>query len=218
MTTESDVAESKTGYFRLAGQAVVAAGVLTFLINAGLTPLLQHEAPYAETASSWVFLWRQALSALTVLLLLFGASGLYLFRAGRFGFFGAAAFALTFVGTALVFAMEWSQVFVVHGLALEAPDLLQALASAEGSNLFDLGSMIAFLVFTLGWIAFGVSMLTTRAYARRGPALMIAGFFAMAILTAVHQIWGQVIGNAVLALGWILLGRELFLGDGPRQS
>jgi hypothetical protein len=195
----------------------VTAGILTFLINAGLTPLLQHDAPYAETASSSVFLWRQALSALTVLLLLFGASGLYMLRADHLGFFGAAAFALTFVGTALVFALEWSQVFVVHGLALEAPDLLQALASAEGSNLFDLGAMIAFLVFTLGWIAFGVSMLTTRAYARRGPAFMIAGFFAIAILGAVLQVWGQVLGNAVLALGWILLGRELLVGSEPRS-
>jgi hypothetical protein len=192
------------------GIAVVGGGALALLVNAGLTPFLDLEAPYAETAASSVFLWRQSLSALTAVLLLMGSVGLYLRQADRAARFGVVAFVVAFVGSALLLANEWCQIFFVRGLAIGAPQTLTALEAADGQNLFDIGAMISILVFSAGWIAFSISMLLSGVYSRRGPVLVIAGFFAIPILGAVLPgAWGLVAGNIVLGLGWILLGREL---------
>jgi len=193
------------------GIALAAGGALTFLVNATLTPSLQSDAPYATTAASTLFLWRQGLSALAAVLLLAGSIGLYLRQNGRSGRFGAIAFALAFVGSALLLANEWCQVFFVRGLALTAPEVLEKLEAAKGPSLYDIGALIAFITFTLGWIMFSASMLRSGVYARRGPILVIAGFFAVPILTAaLPDAWGAVVGNAVLGSGWIMLGYELF--------
>ena len=60
-----------------------------------------------------------------------------------------------------------------------APDALQAMEDAEGINIFDLEGLIVMLTFTLGWIAFAASMLMAKVFSRLGPALVIAGFFAI---------------------------------------
>jgi hypothetical protein len=204
-----------SGYWRWSGIALAAGGAATFLINALLTPFLQFDASYATTAASTVFLWRQSLSALAVALLLFGSVGLYLRHADRFGRFGAAAFVPAFLGSAMLLANEWCQVFLVRDLALRAPEALETLEAAKGMSLYDAGAVIAFIVFTLGWILFSISMLLSRRYARRGPILVIAGFVVTPVLAAaLPGAWGAIIGNAVLGAGWVVLGRELFAGTG----
>ena len=204
--------KTSTRYFAWTGIAVAAGGTLTLLINAGLTPFLQPDAPYPETAASSVFLWRQSLSALAALLLLVGSIGLYLFQADSAGRFGALAFGLAFVGSALLLANEWGQVFFVRELALKNPDVLQAFEDAQGPSLFDIGALIAITAFTLGWLAFSISILLARVYSRLGPILVIAGFFATPILgAALPGVVGLIVGNAVLGGGWMVLGRELHL-------
>jgi hypothetical protein len=194
------------------GVALAAGGAITLLVNASLTPFLQTDAPYSATAAAVVFLWRQSLSALAALLLLFGSVGLHLRHAGPAGRFGAIAFELAFAGSALLLAYEWSQVFFVRDLALKAPELLEELETAEGLSLYDIGPVIAFATFTLGWILLSVSMLLARVYSRRGPILVIVGFFSVPILTAaLPGAWGAILGNAVLGIGWMLLGYELLV-------
>ena len=207
--------DMRTRILTWGGIAVMAGGALTLLVNVGLTPFLQPDAPYAETAASCVFLWRQGLSALAAVLILAGSVALYLHNADRAGRFGAIAFLFAFVGGALLLAHEWSQIFFVHEMALRAPDALTALEAAKGPSLFDIGAIIAFLAFVLGWIMFSVSMLLAGVYPRRGPILVIAGFCAAPILSAVlPDMWGAVIGNVVLGAGWIMLGHELFAPKG----
>jgi hypothetical protein len=54
-------------------------------------------------------------------------------------------------------------------------------------------------------------MLVANVFARLGPTLIIAGFFAIPLLTAVTSLkLGGALGNAVLGSGFILLGREIF--------
>ena len=196
------------------GIALAAGGTITLLVNAGLTPFLQTDAPHPETVASSVFLWRQSLSALAAVLLLAGSIGLYLRHADQTGRFGAIAFMSAFVGSALLLANEWCQIFFVRGLALKAPDVLEELDAAKGPSLFDIGAMIALTTFTLGWIMFSVSMLLGGVYARRGPILVIAGFFAIPILSAaLPGVWGPILGNTVLGSGWIVLGYELLVGE-----
>jgi hypothetical protein len=199
-------------YSAWSGVAIAAGGILTILINAGLTPFLRPDAPYTETAASSLFLWRQGLSALAAALLLAGSTGLHQHQAGRSGRFGAVSFVLAFLGCGILFAHEWGQVFFVRDLALRAPEALQAMESAEGPSLFDIGAMIAVITFTVGWIAFSISMLLAGVYPHRGPILLIAGFLAVPLLgAALPGVWGPVLGNIPLGLGWILLGRKLYV-------
>ncbi len=67
-----------------------------------------------------------------------------------------------------------------------------------------------------GKLAFAASMLATRVLPRLGPALLIAGFFGVALLgAALPGIWGMVAGTVVLGAGWIALGAALFRDPGP---
>jgi hypothetical protein len=201
------------------GVALLTGGALTILINAGLTPFLQSDAPDAVTAASAVFLWRQSLSALAAILLLAGAIGLYLRHADQAGRLGAIVFMITFVGSVMLFANEWCQVFFVRGLALTAPAVLEELDAAKGPSLLDLGAMIALVTFALGWILFSISMLLGSVYKRRGPILVITGFIGMPILGAfLPYPWGAIIGNAVLGAGWLVLGCELFKSERLRRA
>jgi hypothetical protein len=217
--SDGDTIEAGKRFFSYSGIAVALGGLLTILVNAGLTPLLDADAPYTETAVSSVFLWRQSLSALAAVLLLIGSVGLFLRQAGVSGRFGAIAFALAFLGSALLLGNEWCQIFFVRGLALRFPDTLRELESVKGPNLFDTGAMLALIVFSLGWIIFSVSMLLSGAYSRRGPIMVMAGFIAIPVLgAALPDMWGLIVGNLVLGCAWILLGRELHKYGGSKDS
>ena len=195
---------------KLSGIAIAAGGVFLIIVNAVFTPMLAIDAPFTEMMASKVFLWRLSLAALTVFLLMIGTPGLHAYQADRSGLFGRIAFGLTFLGCALLFAHEWAQVFFMHSMAVVAPDALQAVEDTAGMSIFDLEGLIVAVTFTLGWIAFAASMLVAKVFQRLGPALVIAGFFAIPLLSAVTTLkLGGALGNAVLGSGFILLGREL---------
>ncbi len=205
--------------FRLSGIAIAAGGVFLIVINAVFTPMLATDVPFPEMMASNTYLWRLSLAALTVFLFMIGSPDLHAYQGSRSGLFGKIAFSLTFLGCAFLFAHEWAQVFFVHSIAVAAPDALQAMEDAEGMNAFDIEALVAITTFTFGWISFAASMLVTKIFARLGPILIIAGFFAIPLLSAATSpIWGGALGNAVLGLGFILLGRELFHSPTAAQS
>jgi hypothetical protein len=205
--------------FRLSGIAIAIGGVSLIAVNAVFTPMLATDVPFTEMMASNTYLWRLSLAALTVFLFMVGSPGLQAYQGSRSGLFGKIAFSLTFLGCAFLFAHEWAQVFFVHSIAVAAPDALQAMEDAEGINAFDIEALIAIMTFTLGWILFAASMLVTGVVARPGPVLIIAGFFAIPLLSAATTpIWGGALGNAVLGLGFILLGRELLNSPTAAQS
>jgi hypothetical protein len=124
--------------------------------------MLPMDVPFPEMMASEVYVWRLSLAALTVFLFMIGSPGLYRYQAGQSGLLGKVAFGLAFLGCATLFAHEWGQVFFVHSIAVAAPDALQAMEDSKGINLFDIEALIAITFFSLGWIAFAISMLITR--------------------------------------------------------
>jgi hypothetical protein len=198
-------------FLRSSGYALALGGALTFLINALLTPFLPKGVPFSTVAASPIFLWRQSASALAAMLLLFGAVGLYLRQSNGASRFGAAVFAMAFVGSALLVAMEWNQIFDTRDLAVRAPATLNALDSSRGLSLTDLGAMIVICMFTAGWIAFAGWTLRMGIFPRRAAGLVIAGFFLIPLLHAVLPgSSGDILGNGVLGTGWFWLGIHLF--------
>ncbi len=121
------------------------------------------------------------------------------------------AFGLAFVGSTLLVATEWSQIFDTRDLALRAPAVLNELDSARGLSLSNLGALIVILTFTVGWIALAAWTLRVGILPRPAATLIIAGFFLIPLLKmALPGLWGVVLGNGVLGAGWFWLGMSLF--------
>jgi hypothetical protein len=191
-----------------AGLALILSGILIVVVNAWLTPMLPaHD--FAAAAASPIFIARQGLSALTALLLLFGVVGLNAMR--RPGVFGGLSYLLAVSGCALLLAMEWSQLFIVHTLAVRAPEALAQIDNGEGLAWSDIGALGAFAAFSLGWTLLSVSLLFSRIGAATGAWLVIAGMFLTPALGALG-IWAAAAGSVVLGLGWAILGLRLMRG------
>jgi hypothetical protein len=202
--------ESYATFTRWSGSALIVGGLLTLLVNALLTPLLPHHVSFEITAASQVFLWRQSASAVAGAMLLFGCVGLHLRQADHAGMFGTVAFFVAFLGSALLLAVEWNEIFIVRDLAFRAPATLRILDGGPGVHLYDLGAVIPLAVFVLGWFALAGSTLRLGILSRRAAGLVIAGLLATPLLTAaLPELWGAVIGNAILAAGWIWLGYDV---------
>jgi hypothetical protein len=200
----------RSSFVSWTGAALAAGGALVALINLVLTPRLVSSAPFEQTAASSIYVWRQSLSAVAVGLLLFGSIGFYLSYAERHRVHGAVAFVVAFVGSALVMAWEWVEVFVLHELALRAPETLAALENTKGLSLYDLGALIPFSLFALGWLAVASwSWRVTPAY-RLPPTLIVLGIFSAPLLrTAIGPAWGGAISNAIFGCGLCLLGLQV---------
>ena len=195
---------------RQSGLALMGAGVLVIIVNAVITPLLPRGVPFSDVAASTAFVWRQSLAAVAAALLMFGAIGLYLRQADRTGWFGAFAFATALVGSALLLATEWLQLFEVRDVALRAPETLNRL-DAAGVGLDDIGAMAAMAVFVAGWIALAVSSRRSGLFPRHATTLVIAGLFATPFLSAVlPSLLAGAIGNAILGAGWMWLGWDMW--------
>ena len=109
---------------------------------------------------------------------------------------GLVGFLVAFVGTALLVGALFAQSFVVSYLATEAPDLV----GAGEQGLAAVGFGLAFIVFPLGWLLFGVASLRARVYPRMAAILLIIGA-GLAFLTFLLPTPVIVLGVAIVWLG-----------------
>jgi len=111
----------------------------------------------------------------------------------------------------MLLAQEWNQIFFVRDLALRTPETLIALETTRELDLGDVGAIIVFSFFSIGWILFCISIIVAKVYRPIGSVLIIIGFFAAPILGAIlPSMWGLILGSAVLSCGWFLVGLERF--------
>lgn len=210
MRRQRDTASrNRGGDYVWAGWMLMLGGVFSLTANGLVTPLLPRGAEFAETASSYLFVLRQGLSAAAAIFLTLGVCGLSGLMKDSNGFFARLANMLAIVGGILLFAHEWGQVFFVHDLALVAPDALKQLEGQTGMSLFDIGAIAAIVGFSLGWLIYAIFLASMGALPRRGPLLTIAGFFAIPALTPLlPSLTGMIVGNLILSSGWVLIGYD----------
>jgi hypothetical protein len=123
-----------SGFARRCGFALMLGGASMILINVILTPLLPGGHSSAVTMSSRIFVIRQSASCVAALLLLLSCIGVHLAQRMTAGLFGGVAFSVAFVGGCLLFAVEWTNVFVLHPLA-RTPEAMVAFDKAPLSTI-----------------------------------------------------------------------------------
>ena len=198
------------GFYRLTGACLLLAGLFTVAINLFLTPRMPAGRPPAEVSISALFLWRQGGSCVAVLLLLAGSMGLYLRQAGRVGRFGAVAFAIAWLGSAMTMAFEWAETFLLRTVALRAPQAVAAIDVGKGPSPYDLAAVIAAGIFAVGWLLLAFVTWRAAVLHRAAALAVIIGLFAIPLLQPLlHDMWGAVIGNVILGTGWTGLGVAL---------
>ena len=194
-------------FTRQSGRALVGGATLLILLNVILTPLLPVGDGDAATRASTVYLFRLSGAVVSALLLLFGSIGVYIvhLRHRRSGRFGGVAFAVLFLGQALLVALEWSNVFILRPLAQIAPAALDQVGQA---TLLVVGSAGTAGLFALGWLLVSACLLLNRAAAGWIPLAIITGLVASVAL-AVSPLGpnGAIVGTVVFGVGLIGLGR-----------
>lgn len=203
-TTGGSGGRADAGFVRASGIALAGGAVLLVALNAVLTPLLPASAAEATLRTSTPYLLRASAALASSLLLLLGTIGPHLVHRDRAGALGAVAFATLFAGTALVVAVEWSNLFVMRPLARASPGALGPLGDA---TLLNVGLASALGLFTLGWLLMAGSLLRTRAVPRWIPSAIVVGLLGIAGLGAAIGSLGAVIGNLVFGAGLVGLGR-----------
>jgi hypothetical protein len=158
---------------RWSGLAAVVGGILLALAGiATSAPFTGEEEAFSVVASSGAWQVGMGLMLLAMILLLLALVGLYRRQAKQAAGFGLVAFVVAFVGTALGVALMWVFTFVVPTLAQAAPALLDA---DEPPGLLGVGMFASFILFSLGWLLFGVATLRAGVFPRGAAVLLIIG-------------------------------------------
>ncbi len=206
------------GFLRSCGIGLVSGAILLILINVILSPPYLRLLQEGETLfrTSGIYALRLSAALFDALLLLFGCLGLHLGQRNASGRFGATAFLVAFVGTSLLFAIEWANLFVLRAVAQTSPD---ALAVIDKSPLMNAGFASGAVLFMLGWLMFLASIWRTRVYPRWAAITGLAGLLLIPLLAATPLgLAGQIIGNVVFAFGLLGLGRALAAKPSPTPA
>lgn len=179
---------------KYSGVTLIIGGLSFVITNAVIAPYVDFEAPFSEMLRSSSSFYRMIFAALTVLFLLFGAIGLYLhhIQIERARWFKHFAFIIAFLGSLFLFANEWHQIFVLPEIAKISAETMDKLGSSDNIGSYGIGAMIALVTFSIGWILFAVFLLIARKLKPLGPALVIAGFFIIPIISGIlTPLWGE---------------------------
>lgn len=197
------------GLLRSCGYALLLGGILHILITVFLTPVYMASFKQGEAAArtSTIYWIRLTAALVDLLLLIFGCVGVYLAQKSTSGLFGTIAFWVAFVGTLLMFAVEWSNLFVLRPVAQASPETLTIL---DKSRLMTIGFASGAGFFMLGWILLGASSWLVNILPRWASLSTLVGLILIPALGITPLgIVGQVIGNAVFGVGLIGLGYAL---------
>jgi hypothetical protein len=203
------------GFIRSCGFALVIGGALLVLINVILTPLLPEQAGEVAVRTSTVYLVRLSASGVVALLLVLGSLGVYLIRSDSSAF-GTVAFVIAFIGSSLLVAVEWANVFVLRAVAETSPETLGALGD---SSLMTVGFVSAASLFSLGWLLLAVDILRARELARWGAVSVLAGLILIPVLGATPLgLVGAILGNVVFGAGLMSLGQAVARAGAVRHE
>jgi hypothetical protein len=194
-----EVFMSESPLSRYAGPIAVIAGGLFAMAAVGLF-LVMDRSDLLAMMTDPVFIVFNAAYAITFPLLLIALVALYWRQAGEAGLFGAVAFCIAATGTMALAGDMWFEGFAVPSLAQVTPEILGPPAS---NSLLMAAWLVSVVLFSLGWILFGIASLRARVFPRAlSLAIAVAGLIGF---QAAMPPWGVALGLAVAAVGvWLI--------------
>jgi hypothetical protein len=190
---------------RWGGLAVFLGSVLWGMQKIGWTLFIGSQDPRAYPQPAATILWVMGLIA--ALFILVGLPALYACQARQTGRLGLFAFAMVFIGMALVTSNAYFGVFIQAGLA----DLI-ILAEEAGVTVQEpiaagIGFMTTLLLYTLGWLLFGLISLRARVLPRWAAVLVLVGLVSGFLFLATNF---SLLAMPVTELGIAWLGFALW--------
>ena len=196
---------SSSNLIRWSGLAALVGGVLVVVydvLDAALFP--GEQVSGAMATSSWFIV--QILSLVGLVLITLGLVGLYARQVEQGETLGLVAFLVAFIGTVMVSGSVWSEAFIGPVVAEAAPELV----GANPSGVVAAGIILAFGLFALGWLLFGLASLRAGVLPRGAALLLMVGavlFFAVSSL----EFPGSTI---VMGAALVWMGYALWSGTG----
>ena len=180
------------------GPFVLTTGLL--LIVAQLVMLPFDTDDHVATTQSVVFQIGGIVYFVAFCLLLFSLIVSYRWQsreAGRLGLVGAVC---ALVGTMFLGGDLWFETFAVPWIADSVPEAF----STEPTMLLALGAVSSYLLFSLGWMLFGIASFRARVFPRAISTAIVVG--GLAGWSALLSPFGIPLGLALASLGvWMIL-------------
>ena len=188
---------SSSNLIRRSGLAALIGGVL-FVILDVVDFISFGNQPFTEVATTSIWIIVQGAYFVAAVLITLGLVGMYAHQAQQVGTLGLVAFVVTFIGGMMATGLSWSETFFGPWLAEAAPGLMEA--DPAGSVI--IGVIVSYLLFTLGWFLFGLTLLQTKVLPRGAEVLLMIGavlFLALGFLELPFA--SAVLGAAIAWLG-----------------
>jgi len=122
------------------------------------------------------------------------AVGLYLRQREQSGIFGGVAFIVLFMGLATIVSLDYFAAFI-------APYLPEGTVDQLWESPVGVAAAISGLVFLIGEILFGISVIRTGIFSKIASILFILGMFLIPL--------GEVIPESAVVVGSIIAGIAL---------
>jgi hypothetical protein len=124
-------------------------------------------------------------------------------QAREAGTFGLVALCAAIIGTVNLGANMWFEGFAVPWLAGVVPRIL----TAEKTLFWQVGYLSSYILFSIGWVLFGIASLRARVFPRFiSLAIVVGGLIGF---LAARPPYGVALGLALLSLGiWIVRTRR----------
>jgi hypothetical protein len=182
-----------------AGPIAMIAGGLFALAHAGMF-FVADRSDLVAMMTDPVSLVFNAAYAITFPLLLIALVAIYWRQAGEAGLFGAVAFCIAVTGTVALAGDMWFEGFAVPWLAQVAPVVFGV---DRTGSLVVAAWLVSVVLFSLGWILFGLASLRARVLPRAlSIAVALGGLIGF---QAAMPPWGVPLGLAVAAVGvWLV--------------
>jgi hypothetical protein len=125
-------------------------------------------------------------------------------QARESGTFGLVALCAAIIGTVNLGANMWFEGFAVPWLAGVVPQVL----TAEKTLFWQVGYLSSYILFSIGWVLFGLASLRARVFPRLiSLAIVVGGLIGF---LAARPPYGVALGLALLSLGiWMVRTRSV---------
>lgn len=209
VSSSNDTGESRprlqSNVVRWGGFAAVLGPLLVLVANSyGLWVTRAYGAGaegLVEAATTTPYVAFGGIRLLGGTLLVFGLVALYAYQLEAAGRLGLVGFVGAMIGTVLLTAVAWFQLFTVPVLAREVPAFLEGVRAGEVGVLLGVGVQVPIFVQAVGWAIFGVATYRAGIFPRRASLVLVIG--ALLLFVPVQGI-PVVFQLAVAWLGFLL--------------